>query len=69
MPLVTQGQWSNSVPSEIQLALQDESPDWDWQVRECNAETWFVARMGTKTIAGKILAESETHLFTGDSSE
>lgn len=69
MPMITQGQWSTSVPSEIQMALQDDSLDWDWQVRECNAEKWFVARMGTKTIAGKILAESETQPFLGDNSE
>lgn len=63
MPKLSMGQWRDSIPGEIQLMLQDQSPEWDWQVRAINGNNWFVARIGSKTVAGKIEVESETPAF------
>ena len=53
---IAKGEWKASIPNEVQLLLQDDLPDWDWQVREVNGIEWFVARLGTRAIAGMITA-------------
>jgi hypothetical protein len=53
---IAKGEWKASIPNEVQLLMQDDKPDWDWQVREVNGIEWFVARIGTKAIAGMIAA-------------
>ena len=53
---IGKGEWKSSIPNEIELIMQDDKHDWDWQVREISGIEWFVARIGTKTIAGMIAA-------------
>ena len=53
---IAKGEWKASIPNEVQLLLQDDLPDWDWQIREVNGIEWFVARIGTRAIAGMIAA-------------
>ena len=60
MPMLSKGQWSGSLPGEVHLIMQDDGYDWDWQIRTVNDENWFVARIGQKTIAGRVAAEVET---------
>ena len=40
--------------------MQDDGYDWDCQIRTVNDENWVVARIGQKTIAGRVAAEVET---------
>ena len=53
---IAKGEWKASIPSEVQKLMQDDLPDWDWQVREVNGIEWFVARIGNRSIAGMIAA-------------
>ena len=57
---IGKGEWKSSIPNEIELIMQDDKHDWDWQVREISGIEWFVARIGTKTIAGMIAAPVES---------
>ena len=29
---IAKGNWKASIPNEVQLLMQDDLPDWDWQV-------------------------------------
>tara|TARA_R100000008_G_scaffold32829_1_gene18425 strand:- start:4343 stop:4558 length:216 start_codon:yes stop_codon:yes gene_type:complete len=57
--MVDSGTWTDSIPAEIDNLLRDDQHGWDWQIRDIEGQSWFVARVGNKVIAGKIATETE----------
>ena len=66
---IAKGNWKASIPNEVQLLMQDDLPDWDWQVREVNGIEWFVARIGNRAIAGMIAATVDAPPVLGPQNE